>query len=105
MAQWKRMTAQDQCARLFRRSRVSQTMARRLCLLALSLLALAAPTSAALADPCPGSAADSGCQALGAFGNQPAPGQAILRQPQAVALDGVGNLLVGDRWSYAIQRF
>ena len=29
----------------------------------------------------------------------------MLRQPQGVALDTAGNVLVGDRWSYLVQRF
>src|SRR3954447_24913461 len=69
------------------------------------LCALVAVPAPAFADACPGAAADSGCEVRGAYGDAPPPGQAILRQPQALALDAGGNLLVGDRWSYAIQRF
>src|SRR4051794_9406785 len=44
-------------------------------------------------------------QPLGSFGDVDPPGQAVLRQPQALALDADGNLFVGDRWSYAFRRF
>src|SRR3954452_5671730 len=80
-------------------------MMRRWPVLLTLLCVLAAVPTAATADPCPGAAEDSGCEARGAYGDAPPPGQAILRQPQALALDAGGNLLVGDRWSYAIQSF
>src|SRR3954451_23500671 len=80
-------------------------MMRRWPVLLTLLCVLAAVPTAATADPCPGAAEDSGCEARGAYGDAPPSGQAILRQPQALALDAGGNLLVGDRWSYAIQRF
>src|SRR4051812_11613271 len=44
-------------------------------------------------------------QAAGGIGNSAPSGQAILRQPQALAFDADGNLLVGDRWGYMVQRF
>src|SRR4051794_34138985 len=44
-------------------------------------------------------------QAAGGIGNSAPSGQAILRQPQALAFDADGNLLVGDRWGYTVQRF
>jgi len=72
------------------------TVLRVLAAAALFALAPAAPALAA----CPGSS-DSGCSVT-QLGKQ---GSGVLRQSQAVALAPNGDVYVGDRWGYAIQRF
>jgi sugar lactone lactonase YvrE len=60
----------------------------------------------AQAAPCPG-ASDPSCSFSAAWGNTSAigeQGEGILRQPEAVDLDG-SSILVGDRWSWHVQAF
>jgi NHL repeat len=65
------------------------------------LLVLAVLAGPAHAQECPGA---SPCPYLRAEAFS-AQGRGVLRQPQAVALDHAGNVYVGDRWTYRIQKF
>jgi DNA-binding beta-propeller fold protein YncE len=68
-----------------------------------ALVLLAAGATRALAQPCAGSAGASCPYASVAIIGQRAEG--VLRFPEAVALDGHGNLYVADQLSYVVEEF
>ncbi len=68
------------------------------------LLALLAVPAAARAEACPGSGSAPAClYASAALLGERA--ESILRFPEAVALDGTGDVYVADQLSYVVQKF
>ena len=66
------------------------------------VLASTAPALAAGA-PCPGSG-EGGCpySSMSVIGQR---AEGVLRYPEAVAVDGEGNVYVADQLSYVVQKF